>query len=177
MIEQEMLEAIKQHYTWEQVTRIIERVGVKHNRAMWWQICAGQRTPTRKQRNAIRSLFPGWPMVALSAVEAALKFDIQRAIIAADDPDVAVLLKTDGLPIAGITAKTGVGEQPESIQARVSKANRKRSPKNVHVVSLDTRKGHTGNREKIQQRIAEAVAALNAAEGMTAGDAVAALGI
>ena len=173
----DQLAALKAGRNWRQVAAIIARCsGVSKSDVWWLRLARGDKRPGREDENAVRSCFPGWPMLPPSADELADVLGVETAYIADDDPDAALFVRLDGKHISQVVMKASADESPViatrlATSGSISVVNRKRHEgQSINYMddlaklppsAFATNKGKTGNLAAIQ------AAAKRAAEGCT----------
>ena len=170
----DLLRTLKAGRTWREVAAILAGIGGVTKSPSWWLLVArGDKAATRQDANAIRACFPGWPDIPPSAGEALGLYGIERAVIAAADPDTAVLLQTDGAHIVTVLAKVSATQPPGGATSLVTLGNiaqvKRRDRKPIHALSFSnldaespkTNRRKTGDLTRISRAIQRARAAFD----------------
>jgi hypothetical protein len=176
MIEQELLLRIYSAlHNWRAVAELLSNIYRADKSFSWWaQVADGRKTPTHQDINAIRACFPGMPEIPLGAGELCGAYGITRAVVAAQNPDTAVLCQAGNEPIGNVVLETAT-VQPRIAASRlvtsVTKAQAKRGKhqgihglflSNLSPKGLETIHGKTGNLEAIAAAAQQARDALDA---------------
>ena len=98
-----------------------------HSKALWWQIAKGKVDPTYEQCQSIRE-HCGLPPRPLPPAEAVVKAGIKSVVHAHEEPDTALLIKTEHLAVERVTVTVKPGE-PITRSAPVTQVKRKRKPR------------------------------------------------
>jgi len=159
----ELIEQLKEGRTWREVAQLIARIsGVRKSDAWWLQVARGDKSPRREDINAVRRCFPGWPDLPPTAGELAAEYGVERAVLAAEHPDTALLVEIGDVPVRHVVIESGDENSPVYVAtsrlATVgSKPQAKRTRANPSVIvtmekiallppsAFSTVRGKTGN--------------------------------
>ena len=109
----DLLEKLKDGNTWREVAQLIARVGgVRKSDAWWLQVARGDKAPRREDINAVRRCFPGWPDLPPTAGELAAEYGVERAVLAAEHPDTALLVEIGDVPVRHVVIESGDENSP-----------------------------------------------------------------
>ena len=171
----DQLAALKASRNWRQVAAIISRCGGVSKSASWWlQIAAGNKRARREDINAVRACFPGLELIPPSADELLDAYGVERAIVADENPDAALLVKTGGANVTRVTVNITDNPVYGSTKSFVTVGNKRENRRpsaslcfmsdfaSIASDSLSTQKGKTGNLAIISAAVLAARQALDA---------------
>ena len=152
-------------HNWQAVADLIERLGHVARSKAWWSQCErGDKALTREHRNAILLCFPWSECIERTVEEKFNQFDILDVIPADENPDTALLVRTEGAPIAKATLRMGDGDVQNRLRVDRYLGNARLTPwqrifrccEFYSATETKTHHGGSGNLEAIRAALDDA---------------------